>query len=112
METKIGPLESKCKKCECDDTCSDYCVCLCTDDCDCFCGPADPFSSQLNLELDSIVAFRNFKDVSLNHLVDILNNSTSVQIELPQERIQESVTFEMIGFEFREVLDFLKLSYR
>jgi hypothetical protein len=58
------------------------------------------------------MAFRRVEEVKLSELITLLNANSSVVVELPDERADERVNFELIGVEYREVLDYLGLSYK
>ena len=99
------------EECDCKD-CDVNCVCIITP-CECLCADdSKSVNANLGIGLDSIVAFRNIQNMKLGQLVKILRANSTVDIELPTEREDEEVSFEMVDVEFQEVLKHLNLKYK
>jgi hypothetical protein len=110
-QTTSDQEKSDSEECDCED-CDVNCVCVITP-CECLCADdSKSADANLGLELDSIVAFRNIQNMKLGKLVEILQANSSVDIELPTEKEEEKVSFELVGVEFQEVLKHLGLKYK
>jgi len=110
-QTTSDQRKNDSEDCDCKD-CDTYCVCIITP-CECLCGDdSKSEDANLGIELDSIVAFRNIQNMKLGQLVEILQANSSVDIELPTEKEEEKVSFELVGVEFQEVLKHLGLKYK
>jgi len=68
--------------------------------------------ADIGFQPDTIVAFRRFREIRLGRLVEVIHANSAITVDLPAERAEERVSFELVGVPFQDVLKHLGLTFK